>query len=566
MEGPGYIWRFDQDAYEKELATAWKEEEEEKNRSSETSIAPRRSERPKSIASGSGTIQKENENEAVEKDKLKMADPWNQELSEDEEDGNDYTWSDVVSMASNNESDNSPPKKKRNGTQEKEQGSSDDAVRNWLVDRADMNETIVEAKKEMEGHWSTMQKSLEELNQRMSAMETKKGQENIVSILEEKLMSTRKELANDVKGNICGELEEAFKRMERRWEVKLEEAKTQLEGRTEKKGAKKAKAESEEPHQGSPNIATVEKYLFQEMKMEKALNGIPKFDGTEAKFHTWRKRITNVIDKYSFLEKESYEKYQMLVDRMTEEAAELIKDIEELEEKPFESALDRLDRQYLLRSPEERIVAKLSEFAKMDSEEKEKWKKVKLYLESLEAGYSEEVLKWMVTIIVVIIFDRKLEESWQIERLRKKESSKLEAMKEFLEQVYIKTLEKQAVRKGEIEKRFRCYLCGKKHSLKCEAFAFLTRQERLELVKEKMLCFNCLKPGHVAEECRRQKCKCGELKNFRIHSCKKYYVMSVSLRGNQTLTQISVNNTKLVAMPDLGANISIISQEAVKKV
>lgn len=140
-------------------------------------------------------------------------------------------------------------------------------------------------------------------------------------------------------------------------------------------------------------------------------------------------------------------------------------------------------------------------------------------------------------------------------------------MKQFLEQIYEKILDSQPEEKeekNEMERKFKCYLCDEKHGLKCDMFAALTKQERIDLVKEKALCFNCLKPGHIADDCRRPNCKCGENKHFRIHSCKKYYVMSVEWRSNRTLTYVSINDRKTLVMPDLGADISLISPKAAK--
>lgn len=91
---------------------------------------------------------------------------------------------------------------------------------------------------------------------------------------------------------------------------------------------------------------SLEKYHLHELQIENALKAVPKFNDTNLMYNTWGKRLLGIKDMFSFLEKESYEKYQMMVERMEESCAESVKDLVEMDEKPFESAIDRLDRQF----------------------------------------------------------------------------------------------------------------------------------------------------------------------------------------------------------------------------
>ena len=57
-----------------------------------------------------------------------------------------------------------------------------------------------------------------------------------------------------------------------------------------------------------------------------------------------------------------------------------------------------------------------------------------------------------------------------------------------------------------------CIVCNHAHTPEeCSKFQAMSYEERVELVKRKGLCFNCLTPHHMAKDCRRQKsCKeCG---------------------------------------------------------
>lgn len=551
MDGPEFIWRFDPAAYEKELAIVWKEEEEERKKSQEVVATPRRSKRPKGATSRSSSAP--TGDELVENSESKMADSGSQKSEERQIEDTDYQWSDVSSMTSVQEELQLVTNKKK-----EKKSDINQTIKSWLEER-EMNETLHESKKEADEDWRKLEMDVGSLHKRVNEVEGRNSKQRMEKMVEEKLETMKKQLESEVSKKISKELQEVVK-----------EIKTDLEGKLETKRPRKEevklKREEAIPKRSDPDIgSSIEKFQFQENKMDMALKGIPKFDGMEAKFHTWRKRLVDVFEKYEFLEKQSYEKFQLMMNRMTEEAVKMVKDIEELEEKPFESTLDRLDRKYLRRTQEERIVAKIKEFANISDEENEKWQKMKLFLESLEAGYTEETIKWTITVMVVLVFDRKLEERWQMYRLKKRNLDRLEVMRDFLEHVYERKLDTHKSKIEDSEKRIKCHLCGERHGLKCEAFAALSREERVEFVKDKQLCFNCLKAGHIAAECRRQACKCGERAHFRIHECKKYYSLSIKLPSSQTLTYTNIKDKLLVTMPDLGADISIIAEKTAKQ-
>ena len=67
-------------------------------------------------------------------------------------------------------------------------------------------------------------------------------------------------------------------------------------------------------------------------------------------------------------------------------------------------------------------------------------------------------------------------------------------------------------RKGHIKK---CVLCSKQHDLnECEEFGKKTLPERKDLIREKGLCFGCLKPGHISSKCNdKLTCKTCEKKH-----------------------------------------------------
>ena len=51
--------------------------------------------------------------------------------------------------------------------------------------------------------------------------------------------------------------------------------------------------------------------------------------------------------------------------------------------------------------------------------------------------------------------------------------------------------------------RISCYSCGQQHKLiDCDAFANKTLQEKRSVVRERRLCYRCLRPGHGIKDCR----------------------------------------------------------------
>lgn len=65
----------------------------------------------------------------------------------------------------------------------------------------------------------------------------------------------------------------------------------------------------------------------------------------------------------------------------------------------------------------------------------------------------------------------------------------------------------------------KCVQCKQAHQLmECEAFIQLSPKQRLELAKEKRLCLNCLKGGHMAKECKRGSCRtCAKKHHTLLH-------------------------------------------------
>ena len=126
--------------------------------------------------------------------------------------------------------------------------------------------------------------------------------------------------------------------------------------------------------------------------------------------------------------------------------------------------------------------------------------------------------------------------------------------------------------------KYDCVLCSpEKHPLYlCPKWLKLTVQQRLDIVKQKKLCCNCLAPGHTPDVCRsRYKCKeCQQPHNSTLHVSQGPVVAVVSL-DLDTATVMTAQvllvgprgaTIKARALIDPGAAISLISSKVAQQI
>ena len=80
-----------------------------------------------------------------------------------------------------------------------------------------------------------------------------------------------------------------------------------------------------------------------------------------------------------------------------------------------------------------------------------------------------------------------------------------------------------------------CIACGDEHYIgKCHRFEQKSLEDKVKLIKRFMLCFNCLKPNHSAEQCRNRGCfKCGGKHHTSIHREKSNVQRSINSESSQ---------------------------------
>ena len=125
--------------------------------------------------------------------------------------------------------------------------------------------------------------------------------------------------------------------------------------------------------------------------------------------------------------------------------------------------------------------------------------------------------------------------------------------------------------------KYDCILCTpEKHPLYlCPKWLKLTVQQRLDLVKQKKLCNNCLSVGHTAETCRsRYRCKdCQQPHNSTLHVSQSPLVAVVSpeleaatmMTAQVLLTGPRGERIKARALIDPGAAISLITSKVAQQ-
>lgn len=599
------IWKFNKENYQRELLAAF-EDEEKKGKPATPSVTTRRQRRTESGASTSSSNLEEKDttfnetmtpditkskmaelDQSVEKGSLKKDPEWNQ--SDDEE--NDYAWSDVMSTDSRCDIKQNPIIINEHGEldEKKEKMGKKQSVKHWLLDQGDPNDTVTASgENENNERIVYMERRIRELEKRGDSQqwqaERKQIREETEMIVEETAANIKREVQNEIKKGIqeimtavdklksdqiieFKSLTDRIEEMKNKNKKEMEE----LKEREEKKG--KDVKKDDQRKKGRPKrligqIDSLEQQQLCEWRMKQALEAIPKFDGSSSMYNIWKERLLEVMDEFEILEKKSYVKFQMMKDRLEEKVADEIKDLAGQEIKAFESAMDRLDRKYKRRSARERTMVKVKEISKMDDTNKEKWKTLRLFLDSIKIANSELELEIAIELIIVFIFDKHLSEKWNVWATREEGNDMFAIMKKFLENTYEKAAEKELEsnqKEKEVERVVKCYMCDDKHGLKCKKLAEMSREERLERINELSLCFNCLKPSHTAEECRRPPCKCGERKHFRIHQCKRQYLMTIRISGSSTLSYINYKKQRILTMPDLGSDISIISSQLAKK-
>lgn len=314
----------------------------------------------------------------------------------------DYPWSDDTSMDSNFDILDTSNKFKHD--------MSD--VESWLegTNEARMNRTLVETMEEAKDKRIEV---LEEKVQRM-IVEGKTKEKEEKAQMGPGMVKQMKEIMEEVLGKIRWEMDEGFKKIDNK--VKQNEDQVQ--------------------------------------------RVVIKLDNEiDEKFEKMSKRIKWVAEK---VVGKSNDNTQIIVknEKKSEcsQARKSVADLAQLQGKAFESALDWLDWKYEQSTPNERMMAKVIELAKLDRDDKEKWKLLKLHLDATNIMRSEADINTIIDLIIVTAFDQSLKEKWRSYSSRRRGDRKLLIMRDFLEKAYKRALERTTENDKKEEGIVKCYV------------------------------------------------------------------------------------------------------------
>ena len=126
----------------------------------------------------------------------------------------------------------------------------------------------------------------------------------------------------------------------------------------------------------------------------------------------------------------------------------------------------------------------------------------------------------------------------------------------------------------------KCVICTHEHSIyKCGEFLKLGVQERIKRVRELGLCWNCLKKGHNARDCKQDRCficKRSHNKLLHVKEVAKEHSVTTHCRANENaqvmLTTAVVNlvsnagkDVRARALLDVGADSNFVTKSLIEK-
>ena len=144
------------------------------------------------------------------------------------------------------------------------------------------------------------------------------------------------------------------------------------------------------------------------------------------------------------------------------------------------------------------------------------------------------------------------------------ESSKKEKSKEKVKVTTLATSARESTAgpsssaKGDQKQKIHCDNCDiPGHFIgRCHKFKRLKREDKLEIVKKKNLCFCCLKAGHGSKDCDRRCVKCEKKHHVLIHSDKEYsekFSDEMSSKATTATEAVTCSTSKIKSDATLGA-------------
>lgn len=258
---------------------------------------------------------------------------------------------------------------------------------------------------------------------------------------------------------------------------------------------------------------------------------LPKFDGDIRQWPTFKNIFYASVDSTDL---PVVNKLQYLKSALTGEAAGLISSLLITEEN-YKNALDILSKRYdnktiIVNFHLKAIVnfnsvnrSNLKEFLVTLQQSLDSLKAIQLPVDSWDA---------LLVFIITQKLDNSLRAAWEINR-KENSIASLSELLDFLNQrrtafelLYdskpnekIQNVKVSHVTSTSTKYDVTCILCQSKHALhKCPTYLELSTHNRLELIRSKSLCYNCLQPFRFGHKCSKYNClKCKGKHHTTIH-------------------------------------------------
>lgn len=284
--------------------------------------------------------------------------------------------------------------------------------------------------------------------------------------------------------------------------------------------------------------------LSQRRKVKLPQLKLPQFDGSYEKWPTFRDMFNSIIHTDDSID--TIAKFQYLQGSLTGEALKVVEGLEVSIEN-YESAWNLLVKRYQNKILMiDKHIAGIVDYPKIVKEDQEALRKLidstRSHMRSLIA-LEQPVDKWDRILIYLVSgqLDAVSKREWEKGRKGHEKLPSMEEFLDFLEEhyLYLEKINTQGTlannthatksagkRKGDTSSlshtsvmKGNCPLCQKEHALyACKSFLELSIPARIEQVRKKKICLNCLRSGHFAANCKSQKCrKCSKLHNTLLH-------------------------------------------------
>lgn len=349
-----------------------------------------------------------------------------------------------------------------------------------------------------------------------------------------------------------------------------------------------------------------------EKKLKRPEIQIPKFEGDFKKWNDFKNVFESLVvneQAYSNVEKMVY-----LKQAAQGSAADVIKKFD-ITERNFDKAWEKLKKRYENRRAT--INTHLQSLTQLPTAKSEAGIQKLLdaatdSIESLDALGIKNPWPYMVSFLVTEKLDNETRKAWELETVKEPEYPKFERLEAFLQQ-RVRVIESMggaatkstataqpAQKKNESAKNYqirkstgnastgdmKCFDCQGPHTIaECSTFAAKPMQEKIETIKKRGLCFQCLCKGHMVLACKAARCsKCGKRHHILLHvemAEKPTEIVEGEVKKNMctmtnensvflpsALVEVSQgNNKKLIARTflDSCSEINLVTENLVKR-